>query len=188
MTSLICCFSLPVSFLFFALSNGFHLVFKLRLLFQQRIDVLGLIDSASWAQIAAFDDVPQYGFQRFAVLFVHAERENGIMEKIMRNVAMLPGSTFFVKKKSGTPMSAPPEKQTTCRFVRFRISFCLTFVRSFGMGTYATFILLIKYKSSCGKSKNLRFLAGYGAAPHIVPPSFSPISAHEICFAPSCLS
>ena len=106
----------------------------------------------------------------------------------------------------------------TCRFVRFRISFCLTFVRSFGMGTYATFILLIKYKSSCGKSKNLRFLAGFGEseprarcagfsvveignrkkrlrfyasfpeAPHIVPPSFSPISAHEICSAPDCLS
>ena len=46
-----------------------------RLLFQQRIDVLGLIDSASWAQIAALDDVPQHGFQRFTVLFIQAKRE-----------------------------------------------------------------------------------------------------------------
>ena len=117
------------------------------------------------------------------------------MEKIMRNVAMLPGSAFFVKKKSGTPMSAPPEKQMTCRFVRFRISFCLTFVRSFGMGTYAKSHLLAAFAAHAFNRKTSFIFPkwevqkpqvsgrAWGKAPYVLP-----ISAHEICFAPSCLS
>ncbi len=43
----------------------------------------------------------------------------------------------FVRKKSGTPTSAPPPKQTSCRFVRLNRNLVFTPVKSFGTGTYA---------------------------------------------------
>ena len=43
----------------------------------------------------------------------------------------------FVRKKSGTPISAPPPKQTSCRFVRLNRNLVFTLVRSLGTGTYA---------------------------------------------------
>ena len=39
------------------------------------------------------------------------------------------------KKKSGTPTSAPPMKQISCRLVRLNMTFVLTFVKSLGTGT-----------------------------------------------------
>ncbi len=39
------------------------------------------------------------------------------------------------KKKSGTPISAPPVKQISCRLVRLNMTFVLTFVKSLGTGT-----------------------------------------------------
>ena len=41
------------------------------------------------------------------------------------------------KKKSGTPMSAPPPKQTSCLLVKLNATLVLTFVRSLGTGTQA---------------------------------------------------
>ena len=82
---------------------------------------------------------------------------------------MLPGSAFFVKKKSGTPMSAPPEKQITCRFVRFRISFCLTFVRSFGMGTSLSSI-----SPHVGNPRTSGSWRGMGQRPISFPPRSLP--------------
>ena len=39
------------------------------------------------------------------------------------------------KKKSGTPMSAPQPKQTSCLLVKLNATLVLTFVRSLGTGT-----------------------------------------------------
>lgn len=57
------------------------------------------------------------------------------MTRIMLREAELLPMGFCRKKKSGTPISAPPPKQINCRLVRLNITFVFTFVRSFGTGT-----------------------------------------------------
>ena len=59
------------------------------------------------------------------------------MTKIMANAARLTLPVRFTQKKNGTPRSAAAEKQTNCRFVRFRKTFAFTRVRSRGTGIYA---------------------------------------------------
>ena len=55
----------------------------------------------------------------------------------MTSAAVLTPKGAFNKKKAGTPRSAPPPKQMSCRFVRLNSTFVLTFDKSFGTGTYA---------------------------------------------------
>lgn len=64
-----------------------------------------------------------------------ASIKNGSMATTMHMAAALLPMGFLSKKKSGTPNSAPPEKQTSCRFVRLNITFVFTLVRSLGTGT-----------------------------------------------------
>lgn len=56
-------------------------------------------------------------------------------------VPMLPLS----RKKSGTPMRAPPPKQTSCLLVRLNMTLVLTLAKSLGTGTYATESLLSQW-------------------------------------------
>ena len=44
---------------------------------------------------------------------------------------------FFIRKKTGTPISAAPPKHKICRLVRFRNTLDLTFDKSLGTGIYA---------------------------------------------------
>ena len=39
------------------------------------------------------------------------------------------------RKNSGTPMSAPPPKQISCRLVRLKATLVFTLVKSLGTGT-----------------------------------------------------
>ena len=57
------------------------------------------------------------------------------MTRIMHREAELLPKGFCSKKKSGTPISAPPPKHINCRFVRLNITLVFTFERSFGTGT-----------------------------------------------------
>ena len=110
-----------------------------------------------------------------------ASMKKGSMTSIMHMAATLLPAGPRSKKKSGTPMSAPPEKQMTCRFVRFRISFCLTFVRSFGMGTYAKSHLLAAFAAHAFNRKTSFIFPkwevqkpqvsgrAWGKAPYVLP-------------------
>lgn len=62
------------------------------------------------------------------------------MTRIMQMVATLLLATFRTRKKSGTPIRAPPPKQMSCRLVRLNMTLDLTAFRSLGMGTYAIMI------------------------------------------------
>ena len=57
------------------------------------------------------------------------------MTSIIHMAAMLFPAGSRSKKKSGTPISAPPVKQISCRLVRLNMTFVLTFVKSLGTGT-----------------------------------------------------
>ena len=59
------------------------------------------------------------------------------MTSTITNAAELTPILFLSIKKSGTPMSAPPEKQMSCRLVRLKRTFVLTLDRSLGTGIYA---------------------------------------------------
>lgn len=59
------------------------------------------------------------------------------MAMIMMSAAALMGRQLLRTKNSGTPMSAPPPKQISCRFVKLNMTLVFTEVRSFGMSTYA---------------------------------------------------
>ncbi len=57
------------------------------------------------------------------------------MTSIIHMAATLFPVGFLSKKKSGTPMSAPPPKQISCRLVRLNMTLVLTLVKSLGTGT-----------------------------------------------------
>lgn len=57
------------------------------------------------------------------------------MTSIMHIAAELLPSGLFSKKKSGILRTAPPPKQTSCRFVKLNAILVFTFVRSLGTGT-----------------------------------------------------
>ena len=59
------------------------------------------------------------------------------MTSIMQIAAVLAAMLLFRIKKSGTPISAPPPKQTNCRLVRLNRTFVFTVFKSFGTDTYA---------------------------------------------------
>ena len=59
----------------------------------------------------------------------------GIITTIITIAAGLVPMLPLSKKKSGTPMSAPPPKQTSCLLVKLNATLVLTFVRSLGTGT-----------------------------------------------------
>ena len=60
---------------------------------------------------------------------------DGSMTKIMQSAAALVLICCLSRKNSGTPISAPPPKQISCRLVRFKKTLLFTAVRSFGTGT-----------------------------------------------------
>lgn len=59
------------------------------------------------------------------------------MTTIMQTVALLELTVLRSRKKSGTPMSAAVPKHTSCRLVSPNSTLLFTFVRSFGIVTYA---------------------------------------------------
>lgn len=63
------------------------------------------------------------------------------MTSIITNAAALVPALSLSKKKSGKPIPRATEKQSNCRFVRFRATFVLTLVKSLGTGTYAIFLI-----------------------------------------------
>lgn len=102
-----------------------------------------------------------------------ATRKKGSMTMTMQMAAALIPVWPLSKKKSGTPMSAPHPKQTSCLFVRLNMTFVFTAVRSLGTGTYAT------QRTSCS------FAAAFGdaAARLVAARSFS--STEGFSFASS---
>ena len=71
-----------------------------------------------------------------------AMRKQGSMTSIITNAARLVPALSLSKKKSGSPIRRAAEKHIICRFVRFKATFVLTLVKSFGTGTYAIEYLL----------------------------------------------
>ena len=67
-----------------------------------------------------------------------ARKNSGSMRIIMHMTdrLMLPVA-FFIRKKTGTPISAAPPKQMSCRFVRLKNTLDLTLDKSLGTGIYA---------------------------------------------------
>ena len=64
-----------------------------------------------------------------------ANKKNGAISAIInRSAGVLPIAPL-VRKYVGIPITPPREKQISCRFVRLKATFVLTFVRSFGTGT-----------------------------------------------------
>ncbi len=61
-----------------------------------------------------------------------ASRNAGSMTTIIAIAAVLVLTERLSKKKSGTPRSAPPPKQTSCLFVRFIRTLLFTLLRSLG--------------------------------------------------------
>ena len=61
-----------------------------------------------------------------------ASRNAGSKTSIITIAAVLTPVTPLSKKKSGTPISAPPPKQMSCRFVRLKSTLLFTFDRSLG--------------------------------------------------------
>lgn len=57
------------------------------------------------------------------------------MTTIMQIVAAALLPRARIRKNSGTPASAPPPKQRSCRLVRLNMTLDLTVFRSLGMGT-----------------------------------------------------
>ena len=72
-----------------------------------------------------------------------ASRKNGSMTIIMQNAAALLLAVRLSKKKSGTPMSAAAPKHISCRLVSPNNTLDFTFVKSFGMVTYANLSSLL---------------------------------------------
>ena len=63
----------------------------------------------------------------------------GIITTIITMAAGLVPMLPLSKKKSGTPMSAPPPKHRICRFVKLNMTLVFTAFKSLGTGTYANF-------------------------------------------------
>ena len=59
------------------------------------------------------------------------------MTSIMQRAAALLPICPLSRKKSGTPMSAPPPKHRICRFVKLNMTLVFTAFKSLGTGTYA---------------------------------------------------
>ncbi len=57
------------------------------------------------------------------------------MTIIMHIAAVLLPIGTRSRKNSGTPMSAPPPKQISCRLVRLKATLVFTLVKSLGTGT-----------------------------------------------------
>ncbi len=57
------------------------------------------------------------------------------MTIIMHIAAVLLPNGTRSRKNSGTPMSAPPPKQISCRLVRLNATLVFTLVKSLGTGT-----------------------------------------------------
>ena len=64
-----------------------------------------------------------------------ANRKKGSITTIMHMAAVLVPTGPLSKKNSGTPMSAPPPKQTSCRLVKLNATLVLILLKSLGTGT-----------------------------------------------------
>ena len=74
--------------------------------------------------------------ERFTELSADYEAEQRELKE--RAAALLPIWPLS-RKKSGTPMSAPPPKHRICRFVKLNMTLVFTAFKSLGTGTYAKF-------------------------------------------------
>lgn len=72
-----------------------------------------------------------------------ASRKKGSITTIMQRVAALELTAVLSKKKSGTPMSAAAPKHINCRLVSPNRTLDFTFVKSFGIVTYANLSSLL---------------------------------------------
>ena len=66
----------------------------------------------------------------------------------MHSAAEVVPMLLLLKKKSGTPTSAADPKHTSCRFVRPNSTLLFTFVRSFGIVTYAIELTSVEKKNA----------------------------------------
>ncbi len=67
-----------------------------------------------------------------------ARKNSGSIRSIMHMTDRLTfPEAFFIRKKTGMPISAAPPKQISCRFVRLKNTLDLTLDRSLGTGIYA---------------------------------------------------
>ena len=57
------------------------------------------------------------------------------MEKIINRDDALVPTLSFVRKNMGNPTASAAEKQISCRLVRFKTTFVLTVLKSFGTDT-----------------------------------------------------
>lgn len=64
-----------------------------------------------------------------------ANKNAGIIIKIMTMVAVLVPSGSLRKRKAGSPIRAPAPKQISCRLVRLNSTLVFTFVKSLGTVT-----------------------------------------------------
>ena len=119
-----------------------------------------------------------------------AKRKNGSIRNTMMSAAVLVPMYGFVRKKSGTPTSAPPPKQTSCRFVRLNRNLVLTWVRSLGTGTYA-----IVSPPSVRPKQGFRQTSGFEQReaqqhriPHTSPDSIGNITRHRYILYQCCVN
>ena len=129
----ICRLSAPVSRL--AVDNALYLLVQFFLPREGRIEVVCFIGAVLWADEIHPDHIAKDLFQRQSLFFIHGKQKQGSMTKIMQSAAALVLICYLSRKNSGTPISAPPPKQISCRLVRFKKTLLFTAVRSFGTGT-----------------------------------------------------
>ena len=113
-----------------AVNNVIHLLVEFFLPFQNGIEVVGLIRALLGPDDGHLDDIAHDLFQGLTVFFIHRS-----MTSIIHMAATLFPTGPRSRKKSGTPISAPPPKQTSCLLVKLNATLVLTFVRSLGTGT-----------------------------------------------------
>jgi hypothetical protein len=81
-----------------------------------------------------------------------ARKNSGSMRIIMAMTDRLTFPVaFFIRKKTGTPISAAPPKHRSCRLVRLKNTLDLTLDKSLGTGIYAAkaFLLPAGYAGIC---------------------------------------
>ena len=142
MIASICFFSLLVSFL--AIDDCIYLLVEFGLFHKAAVKVIRSVRSLFRSDKQDIRHVLCHLFKRLTIFskgwpfFSYiASRKNGSIKNTMMSAAVLVPSGVLSIKKSGTPISAPLPKQTSCRFVKLNRNLVLTLVKSLGTGTYA---------------------------------------------------
>ena len=108
--------ALPVrpAALVFAANNVIHLLVEICLPLQHGIEVVGAVGTLLGPDDGHLENVADDHFQGLAVFFIHRQHEEGQHDEHHAHGRHAVASRTRSKKKSGTPMSAPQPKQTSC--------------------------------------------------------------------------